>query len=108
LKFKKPRRLSPLTLNIAHIPFFYRIFPLYTEPLAFLIVIYDCFFDPHTYIKIFTPRAISSLISSIDSLPAATEHLIKSLGCLYFFAFVMQILLLRQFQNGPNGINVQI
>jgi hypothetical protein len=108
LKFKKRRRLSPLTLNMAHIPFFYRILPLYIEPLAFLVGIRVCFFDPHTFIKNFVPSAVSSLFSNTDSLPPATEHLIRFLGCVYLLGFVMRALLLWQFQDGPNGINVQI
>ena len=93
---------------MAHIPLFYRIFFLYIDPLLCLAGIYIAFFDPHSYIQNGTPHAISSLIAATEELHPLTSNLIMALGSYSLFVFAMQILLLQQFKDAPNGINVQI
>jgi hypothetical protein len=93
---------------MARIPLFYRVFFLYIDPLICLFGIYFFFFDHHTYIQNGIPSAISSQITSTTILSPLTKHLIMALGSYSVFVFAMQILLLHQFKDAPQGLNVKI
>ncbi|KAG0650868.1 hypothetical protein D0Z07_2441 [Hyphodiscus hymeniophilus] len=100
----------PLNLGVdmAHIPRFYRVFFLYADPLICLSGIYFFFFDHYTYIQNGVPSGLSSQMTSPASLSPLVKHLITALGSYSLFVFVMQIMLLHQFKDAPQGLNVKI
>ncbi|KAF4629287.1 hypothetical protein G7Y89_g8864 [Cudoniella acicularis] len=90
------------------IPLFYRLFFLYFDPLICLSGIYLSFFDQHTFIQNGVPSALSgSITSSAEILPLAA-YFMRSVGSYSVSIFALQILLLHQFKDAPNGLNVKI
>jgi hypothetical protein len=93
---------------MARIPLFYRIFFLYIDPLICLSEIYLFFFDYNTYIQNGVPNIISSRITTTTTPSRLVEHLTIALGSYSVFVFAMQVLLLHQFKDAPQGLNVKI
>ncbi len=93
---------------MGHIPLFYRIFFLYIDPLICLLSIYLFFFDHPTYILNGIPSSLSTPALQTPELPPLVQLLITGLGAYSLCIFTMQIFLLRQFSDAPDGINVRI
>lgn len=93
---------------VAHIPLFYRILFLYIDPLICLSGIYLMFFDHATFIQNGVPSSLSSKITSISRINPITEHLITSIGLYSVCIFALQVLLMHQFKDAPNGLNVRL
>jgi hypothetical protein len=93
---------------MGNIPLFYRIFFLYIDPLICLSGVYIFFFAHPFYIENGLPSAISGLIPKTASITPLTEYLLIALGSYSLFVFTMQILLLHQFRNALEGMNVRI
>ncbi|KUJ24259.1 uncharacterized protein LY89DRAFT_776404 [Mollisia scopiformis] len=90
---------------VAHIPLFYRIVFLYIDPLICLSGIYLMFFDHQTFVVNGTPSSLSASLSKVDPLAA---HLIMNIGLYSICIFSLQVLLLHQFKDAPNGLNVKL
>ncbi|KAF8851584.1 hypothetical protein BDZ45DRAFT_143571 [Acephala macrosclerotiorum] len=93
---------------IAHIPLFYKVIFLYIDPLICLSGIYLTFFDRQYFIKNGIPSVLTSKTAQATGTSPLAEHLIKSIGSYSICIFALQILLLHQFKDAPNGLNVRL
>lgn len=79
------RRNTPLV-----IPFIYRIFFLYIEPLAAVVGAYYAFYEPHEYL--YLTHALSAPALSI---PLSTTIILNQLSNLYLLFAINEALVLR-------------
>ncbi|KAE8451128.1 hypothetical protein EG329_004800 [Mollisiaceae sp. DMI_Dod_QoI] len=70
--------------------------------------IYLMFFDQYTFIENGVPSTISSGITSTSEISPLAHYLIMSIGSYSICIFALQILLLHQFKDAPNGLNVKL
>lgn len=91
-------------MPIAKIPAFYRTFFLYIDPVICLIGIYIFFFDHQAFLESGAPQSITANAK----LTPLIDFLLLCSGSYALFVFAMQILLLHQFKDAPDGLNLKI